>query len=119
MLVDFENLKEPSYTKEEKARLARLGICYTRFYPERLKIIVRYFKGCGSIYGITEKYYEGVKISTKTARHLKKIVQAGELDWVLDRWSVEKITISKSAIKKLSDPQTAEKYEYSTAVQIS
>jgi hypothetical protein len=49
----------------------------------KLVVVVHYFKNGGSIYGISSKYYEKVKINRNSARHLKKLVDAGKLDWVL------------------------------------
>jgi hypothetical protein len=78
--------KTQHYSKEEIAFLREKGICWARTYPEKLIALIRYFRDeKNTVTGLRKRPLEGIRVSTKTARKIKKLVQAGKLDRFLKR----------------------------------
>ena len=78
---------DQNWNSDQKRRLKELHIDPVKTPPERLKKIVDYFRKPGaSVFEITEGNGP-LRVSKELARKIRKYVEEGKLDWVMDEIS--------------------------------
>ncbi|MCH7552521.1 MAG: hypothetical protein IIC82_00780 [Chloroflexi bacterium] len=80
---------DQNWNSDQKRRLKALHIDPVRNPPEKLREIAKHFRKPGaSVFAITEG--DGpLRVSKELARKIRKYVEEGKLDWVMDETSVQ------------------------------